>query len=84
MVPDTTHKLRETVLTFLREYIRLNGYGPTAKEVAEHFGISQYSVRKQLEILHREGRITLGPSAVTQIDVVFDGPACLRCGKGRQ
>ena len=79
MVPDTTHNLRETVFTFLREYIRLNGFGPTAREVSERLGITPYSVRKQLGILHREGRITLGSAAMAQIDVVFDGEECLRC-----
>ena len=69
---------RDRVYQFVKGYISQYKYPPSVPEIAAAVGIKPGSVQYQLEKLHADGSITLGPHSY-QIDISFDGKECLRC-----
>lgn len=71
----------DALFEFLREFIRVYGFAPTVKQMCAHTGRKPSAVRHLLWQLHRDGWITLGQGGWSQIDVIYEGGECLRCGR---
>src|SRR5262249_20239581 len=60
---DTLTKRQKAVYKFIRELIRNRGYGPTVREIGEHFDIaSPNGVMCHLKALEKKGLITREPN----------------------
>ncbi len=69
-----TSKQKE-VYNFIREKIRLRGYGPTVREIGEQFNISSPNgVMCHLKALERKGFIHRDPKRSRAIQVLEDSP----------
>ena len=53
-----TNRQQET-LTFVKEYILLNGYPPTRQEIGTRFGITASSAHQRLWNMERKGVVSL-------------------------
>ena len=52
---------QQAVLEFVEEFCRSQGYPPTVREVAAHFGIQPRAAADHLEALNRKGRLHREP-----------------------
>jgi repressor LexA len=60
---ENVTKRQQAVYKFIREKIRHRGYGPTVREIAQHFGInSPNGVVCHLKALEKKGLITREPN----------------------
>jgi repressor LexA len=50
-------KRQTAVLSFIKEFLGLNGYAPTIREIGEHFGITFNGARDHLTALIKKGFI---------------------------
>jgi len=60
MTKNATHKQLE-VLEFIRQWIRRNGFAPTVREIAEHFGVVVHAAAQHLQALERKQLIKRVP-----------------------
>ncbi len=64
---------QQAVFRFIREKIRNRGYGPTVREIGEHFGIrSPNGVMCHLKALERKGLIIREPNMSRAIQLVAE------------
>lgn len=47
------------ILDFLRERVRVDGYPPSQRDIAAHFGFSQNAARDHLKALERKGELAI-------------------------
>lgn len=80
-MPDRESPAMDEVFVCVREFIRAHGFAPTVTQLCAITGKKESTVRHLLRRLHSDGWITLGEGAWSQIDVVFEGKECLRCGR---
>ncbi len=73
MVAPLTPTQRK-VLTFLREFITRHRFAPTAKEIAEHFGIAVKNGFYYLDLLERKGHIRRKRHSPRRIEFIGDAP----------
>src|SRR4030067_234717 len=66
---------QRSVLEFLREFARSRSFAPTAREVADRFGIAEKNAFYYLELLERKGYIRRGRKSPRRIE--FLGEAAL-------
>lgn len=68
-------KKQTEILHFIRGFIEENGYAPSYREVAAHFGISSTAtVHEHIKNLERKGFLTSDPDTVRSIEV---GPSAV-------
>src|SRR3990172_5119071 len=63
------------VLTFLREFVLSRSFAPTAREVADRFGIAEKNAFYYMELLECKGYIRRDPKSPRRIE--FLGEAAL-------
>jgi repressor LexA len=70
MSAGLTHK-QEQILNFIREFRDQNGYPPTLREIAHHFGISStFGVKRHLDALVKKGFLNIESNASRGIKFV--------------
>jgi repressor LexA len=67
---EMTHR-QQAILEFIYEHTRENGYPPTIRGIADHFGIkSPNGVADHLKALVKKGEIRISPNKARAIEVV--------------
>lgn len=70
---DSLTKRQKTVYKFIRELIRTRGYGPTVREIGEHFKIaSPNGVMCHLKALEKKGLISREPNMSRAIQLAAE------------
>src|SRR3990172_7157282 len=71
---------QRSVLEFLREFARSRSFAPTAREVADRFGIAEKNAFYYLELLERKGYIRRHRKSPRRIEFLGEAalPALLR------
>jgi len=70
---DSLTKRQKAVYKFIRELIRTRGYGPTVREIGEHFKIaSPNGVMCHLKALEKKGLITREPNMSRAIQLAAE------------
>ena len=78
MSPEVLTDRQRSVLDFLRQFLRENGYPPTIREIAAHFDMrSPRGVQDHLKALERKGYIRRAKERSRGIEV-------LKLGDGRE
>lgn len=62
------------ILDFLRERVRVDGYPPSQRDIAAHFGFSQNAARDHLKALERKGEISIDSGDARAIRLRTAGP----------
>lgn len=71
----TITKRQQTVLTFIKDFIRHRGFPPTVREIAAHLKISSLkAVKRHLEALERKGYIRKTEGISRAIEVIGQSP----------
>ena len=61
------------VFTFIKNFIAVNNFSPTYKEIAEHIGVSSLAtVHKHVQCLAAEGRVITCNKAKQSIKIVAE------------
>jgi repressor LexA len=69
--PNDLTKRQEAVMNFIKEKMRTRGYGPTVREIGDHFEIaSPNGVMCHLKALEKKGIITREPGMSRAIQIV--------------
>jgi repressor LexA len=62
---------QEEILSFINSYRELNGFPPTIREIAKHFGISStFGVKKHLDALVKKGYLHIESNASRGISTI--------------
>jgi repressor LexA len=66
---------QEKVLNFLKNYLRKNGFPPTLREIASHFGLKgPKAPQKTIAILERKGYLRKVPGGSRAIEILGGSP----------
>jgi len=66
---------QEKVLNFLKNYLRKNGFPPTLREIASHFGLKgPKAPQKTIAILERKGYLRRIPGGSRAIEILGGSP----------
>ena len=61
---------QQKALTFIKDFVAHHRFAPTAKEIAEHFGIAEKNGFYYLDLLERKGYIRRRPHSPRRIEFV--------------
>lgn len=75
MGKELTERQQE-ILEFIRNYVEMNSYPPTYREIGNHFGISStFGVKRHIDALVKKGVLNIGSNANRSMSVVYNEEA---------